>query len=104
MDGFGFRVVVYRKNGTVIVKDGPNYRLFLFNRCRHIDRHIDWHTDRQIDWRLFLWLGTLLNIDSRALVRLKVLSSKTDIDSTALFFDHMALANRFGLLEDLFWR
>ena len=100
MNGFGFRVVVYRKNGTVIVKDSPYYRLFLFNRSRHTV----WHTDWQINRRLFFWLGALLNIDGRALIRLKVLSSETDIDSTALFFDHLALANRFRLLEDLFGR
>ena len=45
MDDFGFGVVVYRKNGTVIVKDGPNNWLLLFDRSRHVDRHIDWHTD-----------------------------------------------------------
>ena len=100
MDCFGFGVVVHRKNGTVIVKDGPNYRLLLFSRSRHID----WYTVWQIDRCLFLRLGALLNIDCRALVRLKVLSSETDIDSTALFFDYLALANRFGLLEDLFGR
>ena len=100
MDDFGFGVVVYRKNGTVIVKDGPDHGFLLLSGSWHVNWDIDWHIHRS----LLFWLGAFLDIDGRALVRLEVLSSETDIDSTALFFYHMALANRFGLLEDLFWR
>ena len=98
MDIFSFRVVVDRKNGTVIVKDGPDHGFLLLSGSWHVNWDIDWHIHRS----LFFWLGAFLDIDGRALVRLEVLSSETDIDSAALFFDHLALPHRLGLLEDLF--